>query len=167
MVGYEKMIDFFSKDFDNLSMVFFELGKTLSSFGGVNRAICEFNNGFLSKLIEMENIKKYKGIITSNNKSILHSRTPVSLNMWGLRPFIFDYFNEIFIKFLKKKGDDINSEFLIPSAMNDLIYRKSENVIAINSKSTWFGITYKEDVPLARAKIQKLVYSGQYPTSLF
>ena len=51
--------------------------------------------------------------------------------------------------------------------MNDLIYRKSENVIAINSKSTWFGITYKEDVPLARAKIQKLVYSGQYPTSLF
>ena len=165
--SFKKIIDFFSKDSENLSMVFFELGKTLSSFGGVNRAICEFNNGFLKKLIEIENIKTFKGIITSNNKSKLNYRAPVSLNMWGLRPFIFDYFEEMFKKFLKKNGDEINSEFLIPSAMNHLVHKKSESVIALNSNSSWFGITYKEDVPYVRSEIQKLVDNKVYPTPLF
>ena len=55
-------------------MVYFKLGRTLSPFGGVSRAICKLNNGFLMNLIEKENIQNNNGGITSNNISKIHRR---------------------------------------------------------------------------------------------
>ena len=165
--SFKKIINFFSKDSKNFSMVYFKLGRTLSPFGGVSRAICEFENGYLTKLIEIENIKNNNGIITSNNLSKLNIKAPVSLNMWGFRPFIFDYFEELFLKFLKKNGDDLYSEFLIPSAINNLIQNQSEKVVVLNSNSNWFGITHKEDIPFVGYEIQKFKDSGKYPRILF
>jgi len=165
--SFKKIVEFFSKDSKDLSMVYFKLGRTLSPYGGVNRAICTLNNGLLMNLIEIEDIQNNNGIIMSNNKSKLDAISPVSLNMWGFRPFIFDHLEEMFIKFFKNNGDDLKSEFLIPTVINHLIQTQREKVFALKSNSTWFGITHKEDSPFARGEIQKIVDNGEYPKVLF
>ena len=165
--SFKKIIEFFSKDSKNLSMVYFKLGRTLSPFGGVSRAICKLNNGVLSNLIEKENIQNINGIITSNKILKLDARTPVSLNMWGFRPFIFDHLEEMFINFYNKNVEDLNSEFLIPTVINNLIKTQREKVFALNSNSNWFGITYKEDITFVGSKLQKIVNNGEYPKELF
>ena len=165
--SFKKIIEFFSKDSKNLSMVYFKLGRTLSPFGGVSRAICKLNNGVLSNLIEKENIQNINGIITSNKILKLDARTPVSLNMWGFRPFIFDHLEEMFINFYNKNVEDLNSEFLIPTVINNLIQTQREKVFALNSNSNWFGITYKEDISFVGSEIQKIVDNGGYPKELF
>ena len=165
--SFKKIIEFFSKDSKNLSMVYFKLGRTLSPFGGVSRAICKLNNGVLSNLIEKENIQNINGIITSNKILKLDARTPVSLNMWGFRPFIFDHLEEMFINFYNKNVEDLNSEFLIPTVINNLIKTQREKVFALNSNSNWFGITYKEDISFVGSKLQKIVNNGEYPKVLF
>ena len=165
--SFKKIIEFFSKDSKNLSMVYFKLGRTLSPFGEVNRAICKLNNGFLRNLTEKENIQNNNGIITSNKILKLDARAPVSLNMWGFRPFIFDHLKEMFINFINKNGEDLNSEFLITTVINNLIQTQSEKVFALNSNSNWFGITHKEDIPFVGSEIQKIVDNGEYPKVLF
>ena len=165
--SFTKIIEFFSKDSKNLSMVYFKLGRTLSPFGGVNRAICKLNNGFLMNLIEKENIQNNNGIITSNNISKIDARAPVSLNMWGFRPFIFDHLEEMFLKFINNNGEDLNSEFLIPTVINNLIQTQREKVFALNSNSNWLGITYKEDITFVESEIQKIVDNGEYPKVFF
>ncbi|MED5516148.1 MAG: sugar phosphate nucleotidyltransferase [SAR324 cluster bacterium] len=165
--SFKKIIEFFSKDSKNLSMVYFKLGRTLSPFGGVSRAICKLNNGVLSNLIEKENIQNINGIITSNKILKLDARTPVSLNMWGFRPFIFDYLEEMFINFYNKNVEDLNSEFLIPTVINNLIKTQREKVFALNSNSNWFGITYKEDISFVGSKLKKIVNNEEYPKELF
>ena len=164
--SFKKIIEFFSKDSKNLSMVYFKLGRTLSPFGGVSRAICKLNNGFLMNLIEKENIQNNNGIITSNNILKLDARAPVSLNMWGFRPFIFGHLEEMFKNFINKNGEDLNSEFLIPKVINNLIQTQSEKVFALNSNSNWFGITHKEDIPFVGSEIQKIVANVEYPKVL-
>ena len=165
--SFKKIIEFFSKDSKNLSMIYFKLGRTLSPFGGVSRAICKLNNGVLINLIEKENIQNINGIITSNKILKLDARTPVSLNMWGFRPFIFDHLEEMFINFYNKNVEDLNSEFLIPTVINNLIKTQREKVFALNSNSNWFGITYKEDISFVGSKLQKIVNNGEYPKELF
>ncbi|MEC9070248.1 MAG: sugar phosphate nucleotidyltransferase [SAR324 cluster bacterium] len=165
--SFKKIIEFFSKDSKNLSMVYFKLGRTLSPFGGVSRAICKLNNGVLSNLIEKENIQNINGIITSNKILKLDARTPVSLNMWGFRPFIFDHLEEMFINFYNKNVEDLNSEFLIPTVINNLIKTQREKVFALNSNSNWFGITYKEDISFVGSKLKKIVNNEEYPKELF
>jgi len=165
--SFKKIVEFFSKDSKDLSMVYFKLGRTLSPYGGVNRAICTLNNGLLMNLIEIKDIQNNNGVIMSNNKSKLDAISPVSLNMWGFRPFIFDHLEEMFIKFFKKNGDDLKSEFLLPTVINHIIQTQREKVFALNSNSTWFGITHKEDSPFARGEIQKIVDNGEYPKVLF
>ena len=165
--SFKKIIEFFSKDSKNLSMVYFKLGRTLSPFGGVNRAICKLKNGFLKNLTEKENIQNNNGIITSNKILKLDAQAPVSLNMWGFRPFIFDHLEKMFKNFINKKGEDLNSEFLIPTVINNLIQPQSEKVFALDSNSNWFGITHKEDIPFVESEIRKTVDHGEYPKVLF
>ena len=82
-------------------------------------------------------------------------------------PSIFDHLKEMFVKFIKTNGDDINSEFLIPTVINYLLQTQREKVFALNSNSNWFGITHKEDSPFVGFQMQKIVDNGEYPKVLF
>ena len=73
----------------------------------------------------------------------------------------------MFLHFLNEKGEEIDSEFLIPTVINDLIQNGRETVQVLRSDSLWFGVTYKEDKPYVVEAIQKLINSGKYPQKLF
>ena len=80
---------------------------------------------------------------------------------------IFDYLQEMFVDFLAHRGDELKSEFLIPSVINDLIQSRKETVHVLYSDSPWFGVTYKEDNPYVVDQIQKLINDDFYPRKLF
>jgi len=165
--SFKTIADYYNNGNDSFSMVAFQLEKTLSDFGSVTRGLCTVNNDKLINVAETENLVKSKSGITSNSDLDLNGDEPVSMNMWGFTPAIFDYLNEMFELFLSKNIHDVKSEFLIPSVINDLINSGDELVQVLYSKSSWFGVTYKEDKSHVVQQIQNLVNSGFYPHKLF
>ncbi|MEC8838675.1 MAG: sugar phosphate nucleotidyltransferase [Candidatus Neomarinimicrobiota bacterium] len=165
--SFKTIADYYNNGNDSFSMVAFQLEKTLSDFGSVTRGLCTVNNDKLINVAETENLVKSKSGIRSNSDLDLNGNEPVSMNMWGFTPAIFDYLNEMFEVFLSKNIHDIKSEFLIPSVINDLINSGDELVQVLYSKSSWFGVTFKEDKSYVVQQIQNLVNSGFYPHKLF
>ena len=121
----------------------------------------------LVNIVETENLVKSESGITSNSDLDLIGDEPVSMNMWGFTPVIFDYLNSMFERFLSNNINDDKSEFLIPSVINDLINSGEQHVQVLYSKSSWFGVTYKQDKPYVVQQIQNLINSGLYPQKLF
>ena len=165
--SFKVVANYYNNGADNFSMVAFQLDKTLSIFGGVTRGLCTVENGSLSMVVETENLQKTENEFTSDRKINLDGSEPVSMNMWGFTPVLFDYLNEMIIEFLKKDGHEMKSEFLIPSVINNLIQSGREPVHVLRSSSSWFGVTYKDDKPYVMGEIQKLVDRGIYPQKLF
>jgi len=73
----------------------------------------------------------------------------------------------MFVEFLNDEGNELKSEYLIPSVVNDLIKSGREDVHVLRSASSWFGVTYKDDRPFVMGEIQKLIDRGTYPKQLF
>ena len=165
--SFQVIADYYRKGGNTFSMVAFQLDKTLSDFGGVSRGLCVVKNRFLYKVTELENIKKTKNGISCSNEYALQGIEPVSMNMWGFTPDLFQDLNMLFIEFLKKEGKELKSEYLIPTVINHLINTNQKQVHVLNSSENWFGVTYKEDKPIVMKKIQELIYNGYYPSKLF
>ena len=165
--SFKTIVDYYKNGNDLFSMVAFQLEKTLSDFGAVTRGLCSVKDDHLISVVETENLIKSNTGVSSNSDLDLKGNEPVSMNMWGFTPTIFDYLNEMFELFLSKNIHDQKSEFLIPSVINDLINSDSEVVQVLYSKSSWFGVTYKQDKSYVVQQIKKLVDRGFYPNKLF
>jgi len=165
--SFKVVSDYYRDGADQFSMVAFQLDKTLSIFGGVTRGLCTVKRGKLDTVIETENLQKTQKGISSDRDIVLDGTEPVSMNMWGFTPVLFDYLKDMFVEFLNENGTKLKSEFLIPSVINDLIQGEREQVHVLRSKSSWFGVTYREDKPYVMGEIQKLINAGVYPLKLF
>ena len=165
--SFKAVADYYNKGADQFSMVAFQLGKTLSNFGGVTRGLCTVKDGKLDTVIETDNIQQTDDGVTSDRDIDLDGSEPVSMNMWGFTPILFDHLRDMFVDFLKENEQEMKSEFLIPSVVNELIQSGKKNVHVLRSGAKWFGVTYKEDRPFVVGEIQKLIDSGVYPEKLF
>ena len=165
--SFKVVADYYRKGADQFSMVSFRLDKTLSIFGGVTRGLCTVKEGKLDTVIETENLQKTENGVSSDRDIALDGTEPVSMNMWGFTPVLFDYLKDMFVDFLSEHGTELKSEFLIPTVVNDLIQSGKEGVHVLRSNANWFGVTYKEDKPYVMGEIQKLINTGAYPLKLF
>ncbi len=165
--SFQVVADYYINGGTGFSMVAFQLDKTLSEFGGVTRGICAVNKNELKTVVETSNIQHSTNQITSDRTISLCGDEPVSMNMWGFTPTLFNQLNARFVSFLKEKGQEMKSEFLIPTVVNELVGSNEAKVHVLRSDSRWFGITYKEDTPHVQNQILDLVNKGLYPTSLF
>ena len=165
--AYKTIANYYNKGNTSFSMVAYRLDQTLSSHGGVSRGICEIDNGYLSSIVETNNVKQSSNGITSDQTSNLNGIEPVSVNMWGFTPIIFDYLKEMFKDFLKENISNLKNEFLIPSINNNLIQNNKESIFVLKSEASWFGVTYKEDKKYVMDKIRELINKGTYPNKLF
>jgi len=165
--SFNTIADYYQNEVKQFSMVTFRLENTLSIFGGVTRGLCTVKNEKLNTVVETSNLQKTNNGVSSDNGELLKGDEPVSMNMWGFTPILFDYLEEKFIDFLKEEGSESKSEYLIPSVINDLIQTDQESVHILNSSESWFGVTYKEDKPYVVGEIQKLIEKGVYPNKLF
>tara|TARA_Y200000002_G_scaffold160006_2_gene132193 strand:+ start:316 stop:1197 length:882 start_codon:yes stop_codon:yes gene_type:complete len=165
--SYGVIADYYKSEGDSFSMVAFQLGNTLSDFGGVSRGLCAVENGLLSTVVETHNIKRGSEGVTSDEDISLDGTEPVSMNVWGFTPDLFDHLRSMFHDFLERDGKEMKSEFLIPSVVNNLIYANTKHVKVLRTDSSWFGVTYKEDKPYVVKQIQALIDNEEYPNKLF
>ncbi len=153
-------------------MAGFRLGNTLSEHGGVTRGICSVDDaGHLTKVTETKNIVKTADgaavMAPDGTCTPLDMRCPVSMNMWGLTPEIFDVLESGFQEFLGNLADENKSEYLIPTIMDGLIQSGKTNVTVLESRDKWFGVTYKEDKPAVIRSFRELIDAGVYRENLF
>lgn len=153
-------------------MAGFQLGNTLSENGGVTRGICSVNeDGHLTKVTETKNIVKTpEGAAVQGEDGRLTSVAadcPVSMNMWGFTPEIFEVLENGFAEFLKNLSDPMKGEYLIPTIVDGLIQKQKANVTVLESRDKWFGVTYKEDKPAVVRSFRELIDAGVYREKLF
>jgi UTP-glucose-1-phosphate uridylyltransferase len=157
---------------NTFSMVGFTLRNTLSDHGSVARGVCTTNeNALLTHIDEMTNLsRKGSGAIYMRDDGSTVNLTgdePVSMNMWGFTPRLFDHLDRVFQEFLRTSGTELKSECFIPLTVGQLISEKHVTCKVLRSNSTWFGVTYKEDKEIVQGSIAALVETGKYPKNLW
>lgn len=164
-----------SKNADNIEicMVGFVLKNTLSENGGVTRGLCEVDeNGMLTRIVETQNIEKDGGsnavIRSEEGDRVIDAQSPVSMNMWGLRPGFFDILESRFDTFLDETQEgDLKAEYLLPTLIGQLLEEGRLSVRVLKSRDQWFGVTYKEDREAVVNSVSRLVEKGLYPPKLY
>ncbi len=159
-------------DDNNFAMVSYKLQNTLSPFGPVSRGQCFVDDDqFLLQIIERTKIKKKGNTIEyfkEHEEAVsIDGESQVSMNFWGFSPSIFDYAKPIFKEFLSKNTNNLNSEFYMPSVVNELMLNNTIKVKLLNTGSPWYGITYKEDKQHVIEAIEGLSTTGIYPAELW
>ena len=152
-------------------MVGYRVCNTLSEHGSVSRGVCETDSeGNLTNVVERTSIeRKENGIVYTVDgvDYALPENAPVSMNMWGFTPEYFGYVEEAFKTFLKERGQELKSEFYIPTLVNDLIVAGKATCRVLDTTAKWFGVTYAEDRQMVVDKIAALTEAGVYPNPLF
>lgn len=154
------------------ALVGYRLRDTLSDFGGVSRALCRFGpDGLVQSVTEVLDVTR-----TGDR---LAGRTPeaqavemtgselVSMNCWGFTPHAFPMLAALFAQFLRDRGADPSAEFLISTALNDLVASGQARLAALPARDTWCGMTSRQDRTDVIARIAELVRRGEYPSRLF
>lgn len=154
----------------NYAIVGYDLLRTLSEHGTVNRGVCRLDaQGNLAGISERINIAKKDGRIVCDDglePEELSLDTRVSMNFWCFDVSYFNYTSQLFASFLQESGQELKSEFFIPLVADQFI-REGGRVEIIPTTSNWFGVTYKEDAPYVAASLQQLIAAGEYPASLW
>ncbi|MBO4942398.1 MAG: nucleotidyltransferase [Muribaculaceae bacterium] len=154
------------------SMVGFRVSNTMSENGGVNRGVCQTEDGHLTSVVECKDIKYDQDhkIVYNDEAGVEHTlepNVPVSMNMWGFTPDYFELATREFTKFLEEKINVPKSEQVIPDVADALIKSGEATIKVLDTDSRWFGVTYAQDRPAVVEKFAELHRSGEYPTPLF
>jgi NDP-sugar pyrophosphorylase family protein len=156
---------------DTYSIIGYELTKTLSENGTVNRGVCQVDeSGNLTSIAERLNISMKDGKIICDDDQEpkeLPLNSQVSMNFWNFHPSIFDYSQELFTKFLDTESSNPKAEFFIPIVADQYINEGAGRIRVIPTSAQWFGVTYKEDAPEVKEQLDQLVASGEYPGHLW
>ena len=150
----------------------FIIDNTLSENGGVSRGLCAVDeNGYLTDVVECHGIERKDGrliqVLADGTVADFPEGAAVSMNMWGFTPDYFDYSEKAFVEFLKENGNELKSEFYIPTVVNDLIKAGTITLKVEKTPSKWFGVTYAADRPATVEQLRRLTEEGKYPEKLF
>jgi len=171
--AFEKAYQFLTKEVSEkvYSIIGYDLLKTLSDNGTVNRGVCQVDaKGNLTSIAERINISRQNGkIICDDNQEPkeLPLQSSVSMNFWCFSPSIFSYSEKLFNAFLGKNLNNLKSEFFIPIVADEFTNSGTGVIKVIPTSAQWFGVTYKEDAPGVKASLDALVAAGEYPTNLW
>lgn len=170
--GYRALAGHLTSGSPDYSMVGFILRNTLSDFGSVARGVCQVGeDGYLQHIVELTKIERDgsggRNTDAAGNITRLTGDEPVSMNMWGFTPAVFDLLRQNFEKFLEAGAADLKSECYIPNTVGELIRSGQARVKVLRSRDSWFGVTYREDRPRVIESIRQLIADGLYPERLW
>lgn len=155
------------------AMVGFRLCNAMTDKGYVARGVCETENGYLTGVTERTHIeKRADGIAYTEDGQTwtpLADNTVVSMNFWGFGADILRELETRFPRFLEEnlKTNPLKCEFFLPSVANAQIHEGLGTVRMLHTDETWYGVTYREDLPTVQAAIAGLHEAGRYPDVLF
>ena len=171
--AFVKAADFLNTKCDekHYAIIGYELERTLSEHGSVSRGVCQVDAAQnLISIKERTKIYKENGVITYEDESGKHavpSASSVSMNFWCFDPALFASTEKLFLDFVQKNSNNIKAEFFIPIVAEDFMENQVGKISVIPTSSQWFGVTYKEDAPVVKASVDKLVADKVYPPSLW
>lgn len=155
------------------AMVGYILRNTLTDHGHVTRAVCEkTEDGYLDKILEYQKIAKKHELVVYENQGIwekIDGDSVVSMNYWGFSHHIFDQLEPLFKDFLDKNlsVDPMKCEYVIPTAIGQMVDKNDIRVKVYSSSDQWFGVTYQEDKESIVKKFQEFKDQGLYPQDLW
>lgn len=159
---------------NDYALLGYRLGDTLSKTGGVTRGVCvTAKDGSLLRIDETQHIVSAPdggGVVQMGEETIfLPKETPVSMNFWGFTPHVFAQLEEGFEAFLRGALNEnpADSEFILPTAICDLLEADRARVQLLPAAGKWIGMTYQDDMPHVRRAIRALVEAGEYPPVLW
>ena len=137
-----------------------------------NLGLCHITDGKLTGVTETHNIFKTADGAESREDGQpaekLDLNELVSMNMWGLTPAFMDTLYDGFVEFLQNvKAGDIKAEYLLPVMIDALIQKGTAQVDVLETKDTWFGVTYQEDKEVVIKAFKELTEAGVYPNGLY
>lgn len=150
-------------------MAGFVLKNTLSNNGGVTRGICKMDaESNLTEVVEIKNVIKTENGAETNGAS-LDVNSLVSINMWGLTPAFLDVLEQGFVDFFKEEvpANPLKAEYLIPTCIGQLLQQGKMTVKVLPTNDAWYGMTYKEDVPVVKESFRQMLAEGVYQDDLF
>lgn len=173
--AFTALADFFREEHaDNeYAMVGYLLRNAMTDNGYVARGVCEIENGYLTGVTERTHIEKRgdDAVYTEDGEHYtpLSGNTVVSMNFWGFTPRILKELEERFSKFLDENlpKNPTKCEFFLPTVANAQIHEGLGSVRVLHTDETWYGVTYREDLPSVQEAIAALRKSGKYPETLF
>ena len=150
----------------------YELGNTLSENGSVSRGVCEVdNNNNLVQIVERLKVYEDGGRIVyeegDGSKQEIPENYKASMNFWCFHPTLFSFLETGFQEFLKQNINNPKAEFLIPNSADRFIKKGLGVIKVIPTAAQWFGVTYKEDAPVVKRKLNELVEDGAYATDIW
>jgi choline kinase len=165
-------------------MVAFQLEKTLSEFGGVNRGFCQFDsNNLLLSIDECHDIKraisddkqKITGRLDNHNHNERIELDPLSLtsmNCWSFTLDIFPALEANIIdtinSYAKDNHSDINKvnafECYLPNVVMQQITTETKEVKLLTSNDSWFGLTFPDDIERVEKSIANLHQQNAFAT---
>ena len=170
--AFEKAHRFLTTDSNKntYAIIGYDLMKTLSDNGTVNRGVCQVDaQGNLTSIIERLNIAvKGETVRADDGREPLEipRHSSVSMNFWCFDPSIFPYSKGLFREFLQEHIQAPKSEFFIP-IVADRFIREGGVIKVIPTSAHWFGVTYKEDAPDVVKSLNALIDKGEYPKKLW
>jgi len=173
--SYKLIADFLTKECSSslMAMIGYTLHNTLSEHGTVNRGVCELDSdNNLVEVIERIKIAEQNGVVnynigTEDKLGELDRNSSVSMNYWGFHPSIFEEIEKGLHNFMRENPDNPTAEYYIPNIITDMIISGQMSVYVIPTNDNWFGVTYKEDKPMAINSINRYIEEGIYPKNLW
>ncbi|HVG14454.1 MAG TPA: sugar phosphate nucleotidyltransferase [Chitinophagaceae bacterium] len=172
--GFVKAAGFLQNDCNEktFALIGYDLANTLSENGSVSRGVCEVDDN--NNLVDInERLKVYEegGKIiyeeADGSKHPISERSKASMNFWCFAPSLFGFLQTEFKTFLEANIDSPKAEFLIPLSADKFINDGHGVIKVIPTAAQWFGVTYKEDAPVVKRKLDELVDADVYPNSLW
>jgi hypothetical protein len=152
-------------------MIGYVLDNTLSDHGHVSRGVCLLDDDeFLVSINELKKIERQGATAWNRVDDKTWTEIPlnsvVSMNMWGFTTSLFGELGARFTPFLRDHGHRLESEFLLPEVVGDLVADRVARVKVLPTGEKWLGITYQQDKPRVQSALRALTSQGFYPDNL-
>ena len=156
------------------SLIAYALRNTLSPHGAVSRGLCE-----LDQAGELARITETHGIVTDGTNArypdprnageflLASGSTHASMNLWAFTPDFFPQLEARLKEFLAENCSSEKAEFYLPEAVSQLVRLQQARVRVLQTRASWFGITYREDKPRVEKQLRHLIAENEYPASLW
>ena len=162
-----------NEDPHQYAMVGYRLRNTVTEFGSVARGVCEIENNMLTSVTERTKIFK-KGADAEYTEDGEHffplpGDTIVSMNLWGFSAHMLDELWGRMPAFLTEamQKNPLKCEYFLPFVVNEQMADGTASVRVLPCEESWYGVTYKEDLPNVKAAIGRLKQAGKYPERLW
>lgn len=157
---------------NHYGMVGYILKNTLTDHGSVTRGVCEIEDGYLKSVVEIQKIEKDGNHVRMEEDGawkFIDGNSLVSMNYWGFTRHILDQLKSMFKDYLDQHlaSNPMKAEYVIPTAIGQLLERDEIKVKVYSSTDQWHGITYQEDKPLIVEKLKEYKQSNLYPRDLW